>query len=39
VRVAKAAQALRPGGALATIATHHVAGGTEEFFVGAQACY
>ena len=39
VRVAKAAGALRPGGVLATIATHHVAGGTEAFFVGVQACY
>ena len=39
VRVKKAAEALRPGGALATIATHHVAGGTESFFAEAQACY
>jgi SAM-dependent methyltransferase len=39
VRVAKAADALRPGGALATIATHHVAGGDEGFFVESQACY
>lgn len=39
VRVAKAARALRPGGALATISTHHVAGGTEAFFVEVQACY
>jgi SAM-dependent methyltransferase len=39
VRVAKAADALRPGGALATIATHHVAGGDEAFFVEVQACY
>ena len=28
VRVAKSADALRPGGLLATVATHHVAGGT-----------
>jgi SAM-dependent methyltransferase len=39
VRVAKAAEALRPGGALATIATHHVAGGDEGFFVEVQDCY
>jgi SAM-dependent methyltransferase len=39
VRVVKAAAALRSGGVLATIATHHVAGGTEEFFVEVQACY
>jgi SAM-dependent methyltransferase len=39
VRVSKAADALRPGGTLATIATHHVAGGSEQFFVDAQDCY
>jgi SAM-dependent methyltransferase len=39
VRVTKAADALRPGGALATIATHHVAGGDLAFFDEAQACY
>jgi SAM-dependent methyltransferase len=39
LRVAKAADALRPGGALAIIATHHVAGGTEQFFVDVQRCY
>jgi len=39
VRVTKAADALRPGGALATVATHHVAGGDEAFFVEVQACY
>ncbi|WP_261554931.1 class I SAM-dependent methyltransferase [Frankia tisae] len=39
VRVEKAAAALRPGGALATIATHHVAGGTERFFAEVQNCY
>jgi SAM-dependent methyltransferase len=38
VRVAKAAQALRPDGVLAVIATHHVAGGTERFFVEVQRC-
>ena len=39
VRVAKAADALRPGGALATVATHHVAGGDESFFAEVQDCY
>jgi SAM-dependent methyltransferase len=38
-RVTKAAAALRPRGALATIGTHHVAGGTAAFFVEVQACY
>ena len=39
VRVTKPADALRPGGWLATIATHHVAGGDEAFFAEAQDCY
>jgi SAM-dependent methyltransferase len=39
VRVTKAADALCRGGALATVATHHVAGGDESFFVEVQACY
>ncbi|MEB8341976.1 class I SAM-dependent methyltransferase [Streptomyces endophyticus] len=39
VRVAKSADALRPGGTLATVSTHHVAGGTEDFFAEAQGCY
>jgi SAM-dependent methyltransferase len=40
VRVVKAAEALRPGGALATVATHHVAGGRDDaFFAEVQACY
>jgi SAM-dependent methyltransferase len=39
VRVDKAADALRPGGWLATVATHHVAGGDESFFADAQDCY
>ena len=39
VRVAKAADGLRPGGALATLGTRHVAGGTEAFFAEVQACY
>ncbi|MGW7750729.1 class I SAM-dependent methyltransferase [Streptomyces violaceusniger] len=39
VRMAKAADALRPGGAFAVVATQHVAGGSEEFFVEVQDCY
>jgi len=39
VRVGKAAEALRPGGALAIVATHHVAGADGGFFLEAQACY
>lgn len=39
VRVDKAAEALRLGGALATVATHHVAGGSEDFFAEVQDCY
>jgi SAM-dependent methyltransferase len=38
-RVSKAADALRPGGVLAIIATHHIAGGDEAFFADVQACY
>lgn len=39
VRMVKTAAALRPGGTLATITTHHVAGGTIPFFADMQACY
>ena len=39
VRVEKSARALRPGGALAIVDTHHVAGGTEDFFRDVQTCY
>lgn len=39
VLAAKAADALRPGGVLATVETHHVAGGTSAYFVDAQDCY
>ncbi|MGP4110497.1 class I SAM-dependent methyltransferase [Streptomyces sp. 4N509B] len=39
VRTARAADALRPGGALAVVRTQHVRGGTEEFFVEVQRCY
>ncbi|MFD5267920.1 class I SAM-dependent methyltransferase [Streptomyces sp. NPDC058335] len=38
-RVAKTADALRPGGLLALVTTHHVAGGSLEFFARAQRCY
>ena len=38
-RVAKATEALRPGGLLALVTTHHVAGGSLEFFARAQGCY
>ncbi|MFJ5309289.1 class I SAM-dependent methyltransferase [Streptomyces sp. NPDC088350] len=37
--VAKAASALRPGGHLAVVTTHHVAGGTQDFFDRTQRCY
>jgi hypothetical protein len=36
VRVVKAADALRPGGTLATVTTHHVTGGDKAFFAEAQ---
>lgn len=39
VRVAKVARALRPGGLLAVIETHHVAGGSNRFFADVQQCY
>ncbi|MGI5239919.1 class I SAM-dependent methyltransferase [Dactylosporangium sp. CA-139066] len=41
VRVPKSADALRPGGLLATVGTHHIAGGTwtEAFFAEIQRCY
>ena len=39
VRVTKAAKALRPGGVLATIATHHIDGGDVQFFIDVQDCY
>jgi SAM-dependent methyltransferase len=37
--VAKIFGALRPGGSLATVGVHHVAGGTPGFFEASQACY
>ncbi|MET7939544.1 class I SAM-dependent methyltransferase [Streptomyces sp. NPDC005302] len=39
VRVLRMTAALAPGGTLALITTHHVAGGSEEFFARAQGCY
>jgi SAM-dependent methyltransferase len=39
VRVIKAAEALRLGGTLATIATHHIDGGDAQFFIDVQDCY
>ncbi|MCX5399604.1 class I SAM-dependent methyltransferase [Streptomyces sp. NBC_00102] len=39
LRVAKAADALRPDGALAVVRTQHVRGGTEGFFIEVQRCY
>jgi SAM-dependent methyltransferase len=39
VRVPKSAEALRPGGLLAVVSTHHVAGGSERFWTDVQECY
>jgi SAM-dependent methyltransferase len=39
VRLERAAEALRPGGALATVRTEHISGGTAEFFELVQRCY
>ncbi len=39
VRMIKAAELLRPRGALGIISTHHIAGGTNAFFADAQRCY
>ncbi|MFE3456946.1 class I SAM-dependent methyltransferase [Nocardiopsis aegyptia] len=39
VRLAKSAAVLRTGGALATVATHHVYGGSTAFFAEVQECY
>jgi SAM-dependent methyltransferase len=38
-RFDRTAARLRPGGALATVSTHHIAGGTAAFFRDVQACY
>jgi SAM-dependent methyltransferase len=39
VALARAAEALRPDGALAVVTTWHVAGGDEPFFAAVQDCY
>jgi ubiquinone/menaquinone biosynthesis C-methylase UbiE len=39
VRVTKVVDALKPGGALAIISTHHILGGDKDFFVEVQTCY
>jgi SAM-dependent methyltransferase len=39
LRAQKAADALRPGGALAVVETHHIAGGDVAFFAASQRCY
>jgi trans-aconitate methyltransferase len=38
-RVTRSADALRPGGVLAVVSTHHVAGGSEQLFADVQHCY
>ncbi|RIQ31059.1 class I SAM-dependent methyltransferase [Jiangella rhizosphaerae] len=39
VRAGRVAAVLRPGGALATVTTEHVLGGTADFFADVQECY
>jgi SAM-dependent methyltransferase len=39
LRTPKSADALRPGGVLAVVSTHHIAGGSERFWVDVQSCY
>lgn len=39
VRGERVARVLRPGGALATVTTEHVLGGTADFFADVQECY
>ena len=39
VATAKIAAALRPGGRIATVETHHIEGGTSAYFVDVQDCY
>ncbi len=39
VRITKSASALRPGGVLAIIGTHHVANGDNDLFAEVQRCY
>ncbi|TDU87407.1 methyltransferase family protein [Kribbella voronezhensis] len=38
-RMSRAADLLRPGGVLAVVSTHHVAGGSEQFWIDVQDCY
>jgi SAM-dependent methyltransferase len=38
-RYQRAAALLRPGGALATVTTHHIAGGSDRFYADVQRCY
>ncbi|HWD77910.1 MAG TPA: class I SAM-dependent methyltransferase [Kribbella sp.] len=38
-RVARCVELLKPGGALAVVSTHHVAGGSEQLFTDVQTCY
>ncbi|WP_145809005.1 class I SAM-dependent methyltransferase [Kribbella amoyensis] len=38
-RVRRTAEALRPGGLLAVVSTHHVEGGSQQFFTDMQDCY
>jgi SAM-dependent methyltransferase len=38
-RIQRCVDLLRPGGAVAVISTHHVAGGSERFFAEVQSCY
>jgi len=38
-RVERCARVLRPGGVLAVVSTHHVAGGSEQFFRDVDDCY
>jgi SAM-dependent methyltransferase len=39
VRMVKSAAALKPGGRLAVVSTHHIAGGTSQFFADMQFYY
>ncbi|MFC6156074.1 class I SAM-dependent methyltransferase [Kribbella jiaozuonensis] len=38
-RMQRCVDVLRPGGALAVVSTHHVAGGSEQLFADVQSCY
>jgi SAM-dependent methyltransferase len=39
IRVVKSADALRPGGLLAVVSTHHIEGGSSQFFAAVDQCY